>query len=98
MPEAATQKHQRKHIEHQLRELMITRLQVSPSVLEASDTTTPLLGRGIGLDSMEAMSLAIEIEDVFGIEVMDEDLNEGLFSSLDTLVDYIIKQSTVEQP
>jgi acyl carrier protein len=58
-----------------------------------SDSATPLLGRGIGLDSMEAMSLAVEIEEAFGFAVLDEDLTEELFASFGALTDYIIKQS-----
>lgn len=72
--------------------MLISRLRVSARALEVADSATPLLGSGIGLDSMEAMSLAVEIEDAFGITVRDEDLSEDLFASFDTLTDYIIKQ------
>jgi acyl carrier protein len=82
----------RQRIERKVRELMITRLRISASRLEASDSATPLLGMGIGLDSMEAMSLALEIEEAFGIVVLDVDLSERLFASFNTLTDYIIKQ------
>jgi acyl carrier protein len=75
---------------------MITRLRISADRLETADSATPLLGMGIGLDSMEAMSLALEIEEAFGIVVQDEDLTERLFASFDTLTDYIIKQGGEE--
>jgi acyl carrier protein len=42
---------------------------------------------------MEAMSLAVEIEEAFGFAVLDEDLTEELFASFGALTDYIIKQS-----
>ena len=81
----------RQQIESKVRELLITKLRVSAGALEKFDSTMPMLGSGIGLDSMEAMSLAVEIEEAFGIVILDEDLNARLFSSLDTLTDYIIK-------
>ncbi len=75
-----------------MRELMITKLGIRAAVLERAESATPLLGSGIGLDSMEAMSLAVEIEEAFGIVVLDEDLNEQLFSSFATLTDYVIQR------
>ena len=84
----------RLNIERQVRELMIKKLHVSPGTLETADSATPLLGNGIGLDSMEAMSLAVEIEEAFGFAVLDEDLTEELFASFGALTDYIIKQSS----
>jgi acyl carrier protein len=93
MPESTPHDQHRLNIERRVRELMINKLRVSPVVLETSDSATPLLGRGIGLDSMEAMSLAVEIEEAFGFAVLDEDLTEELFASFGALTDYIIKQS-----
>ena len=92
MSEPMPQQPDRQSIERRVRELMIDKLRVSAGLLERSDSATPLLGSGIGLDSMEAMSLAVEIEEAFGIVVLDEDLNEQLFSSFASLTDYIIKQ------
>lgn len=86
----ASQETLRRQVELRVRELMMSKLRVSASALEASDSSTPLLGRGVGLDSMEAMALAVEIEEAFGIVVPDEDLTEGLFASFRTLTDYVI--------
>lgn len=94
MPEPTSNDQHRLNIERRVRELMINKLRVSPGVLETSDSTTPLLGSGIGLDSMEAMSLAVEIEEAFGFAVLDEDLTEELFASFGALTDYIMKQSS----
>ena len=92
MIELLTQVQQRQRIEREVRDLMSTKLDVSADLLQMSESSTPLLGTGIGLDSMEAMTLAVEIEEAFGIAILDEDLNEQLFSSFTNLADYIIKQ------
>lgn len=94
MDELMPQDQHRQNIERRVRELMINKLRVSPAALETSDSATPLLGSGIGLDSMEAMSLVVEIEETFGVAVLDEDLTQELFTSFNALTDYIIKQSS----
>ena len=94
MPEPSPHDLHRLSIERRVRELLIHKLRVSPRALETSDSNTPLLGSGIGLDSMEAMSLAVEIEEAFGFAVLDEDLTEELFASFGALTDYIINKSS----
>ena len=45
----------------------------------------PLLGRGVGLDSLDAISLAVAIEREFDIEIDDDELDASLFESIATL-------------
>jgi acyl carrier protein len=64
-------------------------LKVNPAILETTDSTTPLLGRGIGLDSVEAMALVVSLEEEFGIAIPDNELTVDLFKSVSTLANYI---------
>lgn len=83
-------------IAKRIRQLLISDLQVHPDVLARSDLQTPLLGRGIGLDSMEALTLALALEREFDIQVRDEDLTVELFSSIGNLAEYVLhRQSQV---
>ena len=91
-PGALTQHEFRHRIEQKVRELMVTKLGVRPETLQNSDSSTSLLGSGIGLDSMEALTLAVELEEAFAIEIADEDLTATLFSSFDALTDYLVKR------
>ncbi len=50
---------------------------------------TPLLGRGIGLDSVEAMGLALSLERDFDIQIPDSELTVELFESLGALAEYV---------
>ena len=72
-------------IESAVRELLVTRLGVNPASLAQAKTDSPLLGQGIGLDSVEAMTLASEIEAAFGIAFADNELNAALFSTIGSL-------------
>ncbi len=48
-----------------------------------------LLGRGIGLDSIEALEIVGRIEQEFGITVADHDLERRHFESVGRLVSFI---------
>jgi acyl carrier protein len=50
---------------------------------------TPLLGKGLGLDSLEVLRLVTQIEAEFGIEVQDEELTVGLFSTVGSLAEHV---------
>ncbi len=72
-------------IREKLKKILVSDLSVSSSVLAPDDGSTPLLGRGIGLDSMETLALVAAIEKEFDIEIEDEELTADLFSNLNTL-------------
>jgi|RhiMethySRZTD1v2_1073278.scaffolds.fasta_scaffold1753668_1 acyl carrier protein len=79
-------------IEEKIKQVLISALKVNPKVLAASDSNTPLLGRGIGLDSIETLTLVAEIEKEFDMQIADEDLTASLFKSLATLAEYVQRQ------
>ena len=76
-------------IEARITRLLAARLQISPEVLASSDPTTSLLGRGIGLDSMEALALANGVEAEFDLEIPDDDLTRELFATIGSLAAYV---------
>lgn len=82
----------RADIEQRIKRLLVTQLTVDPAVLASSDSTTPLLGHGIGLDSIEVIVLALAIENEFELQIPDQDLNVGLFKDLGTLTNYILQK------
>lgn len=82
----------RSGIEAKIKHILISKLEVSSEVVATSNSTTPLLGRGIGLDSMETLTLVAAIEKEFDIEIGDEDLTVDLFKSIGTLADYVLQK------
>ena len=72
-----------------IKRLLIADLEADPTVIDNADSQTPLLGRGIGLDSIEALRLALGLEKEYDIRIPDADLTVELFGSLGVLVEYV---------
>jgi acyl carrier protein len=82
-------------LEQELKELIVESLMledVKPAEIESS---APLFATGLGLDSIDALELAMAIERRFGVKFQpDDDRNREIFSSVRSLAHYI--QSTRE--
>ncbi len=79
-------------IEEKIKEILVSELEIKPSVLAACNSDTPLLGKGIGLDSVETLSLVAGIEKEFDIQIDDDDLTVDLFKNLGTLAEYVMEK------
>ena len=53
------------------------------------DETTGLLGRGIGIDSVEALRLVAAIEDGYGLTLEDDELTADRFRSVGAVVAFV---------
>ena len=76
-------------IEEKIKQILIAELEVDPVVLGTCDSRTPLLGRGVGLDSVETLTLVAGIEREYRIHVDDEELTVDLFRDIRTLAEFI---------
>jgi acyl carrier protein len=72
-----------------LKEEIITLLNLIDLTPEEIETEAPLFGDGLGLDSIDAMELAIFIENNYGIKI--ENLKEArqIFASIKTIAEFI---------
>ena len=52
---------------------------------------TPLFGEGLGLDSLDALQLAVAVEEHFGVRIKDENEGRTAFSSVASLAEFITK-------
>lgn len=77
---------ERSELTHRFLEVLIERLSLD---IEPEDVAedSPLFGAGLGLDSVDALEIAVAIETEFGCEVTDEDMQ--VFRSVNTVVDFI---------
>ena len=57
-------------------------LSVSTETLDGVDDATPLLGRGIGIDSFETLALVAGLEQRFQIQIDDAELTAEVFRTL----------------
>ena len=59
---------------------------------EEIDASAPLFGdEGLGLDSLDALQLAVAIEEKFSVTV-DESIGETVFRSIQTIADHVNAQ------
>ncbi len=84
-------------IESAIKQILIDDLQVDAAQIQNADASTPLLGRGLGLDSVEALRLSLGLENRFEIQIPDADLTVQLFSSLGALTDYVYRKAAARK-
>ena len=59
---------------------------VSPDDISADD---PLIGAGLGLDSIDTLELLVLLEKVYGVTVPDINAGRQVFSSVRSMAEYI---------
>jgi acyl carrier protein len=65
------------------------RLPIAP---EEIDTSTPLFGDGLGLDSIDVLELVLELERGFGVSISDEQTGTKVLYSVETIASFIIAE------
>ena len=73
-----------------LKEILISELNLEGKTSEDIDDAAPLFGEGLGLDSLDALQLAMAIEENFGLQVPEGDEARSIFASVDALVAHIV--------
>ena len=76
----------------ELRRFLAMRHQLEDGIV--LEESTGLLGRGIGLDSVEALQLVGRMEEAFGLTIGDEELDAGHFMTVGTFVTFILSHLT----
>ncbi|HYP91334.1 MAG TPA: phosphopantetheine-binding protein [Polyangiaceae bacterium] len=54
------------------------------------DDAAPLFGEGLGLDSLDALQLAMAIEERFGVAVPEGEAGRKIFASVDAIAEFLI--------
>lgn len=84
--EARSRAQDRQKLCSQIKELLVDRLALDLDPRLISDDQ-PLFGRGLELDSIDTLELAVAVEETFGVVITDDD-TECLLS-LNRLVDHV---------
>ena len=76
-------------LKRELKELIITALSLEDVTPESIDDAAPLFGAGLGLDSIDALELAVTLERHFHIAIPDEEVAKKAFASIDALAAFV---------
>jgi acyl carrier protein len=76
-------------LKKEIKELIITSLNLQDVTVESIDDRAPLFQEGLGLDSIDALELAVAIERRFKVTIPDEAVGKKAFSSVDSLASYV---------
>lgn len=74
-----------------LKSLIIEELNLQGKSPDEIDDAAPLFGEGLGLDSLDALQLAMVVEEKFGVKIPEGDEARAIFASVDALVAHIVK-------
>ncbi|MGK3991738.1 phosphopantetheine-binding protein [Sorangium sp. So ce1024] len=78
-------------VRQKLKELMVEELNLEGKTPADIDDAAPLFGEGLGLDSLDALQLAMSVEERFGVRIPEGDEARPIFASVDALVAHILK-------
>jgi acyl carrier protein len=81
----------------QLKTLMIESLNLQGMTPDMIADETPLFGEGMGLDSVDALELAVAVEKRFGIRIADEGAAREAFASIASLAAFVEERLGQEQ-
>ena len=78
-----------------LKALLISELNLEDITPDDIDASAPLFRDGLGLDSIDALELAVVLDKKYGIKIKSSDeRNKKIFSSLNALADFITNNRT----
>lgn len=78
-------------IRKRLKALIVSELNLEGKSPDDIDDAAPLFGDGLGLDSLDALQLAISVEEAFGVTIPEGDDARSIFASVNALVDHIVR-------
>ena len=71
-----------------VKEVIVKSLRLSMPPADIADDI-PLFGEGLGLDSIDALELVLEIERTFGVSIGDEHIGKRVLHSVNSIADFI---------
>ena len=87
-------------IENELKEMIVQTLMLKDVQTQGIDVDAPLFAEGLGLDSIDALELAVEIGRRYKVQIKsDDERNREIFRSVRTLAAFIAEEKArMESP
>lgn len=82
--------HESLHAE--LKKLIVETLALEDTTPEEIETDAPLFGEGLGLDSIDALEIAMVLEERYGVTLDDDpEANQQIFESVRSLTAFVVE-------
>lgn len=82
-------------LETEIKQLLIEALMLDDVKVESIDSDAPLFVEGLGLDSIDALELAMAIDKRFGVRIRaDDEQNRQIFASVKSLAAYVAQHKS----
>jgi acyl carrier protein len=78
-------------LREELKRLIVTELNLKGRDPSSIDNDAPLFGGGLGLDSLDALQLAMTIEEKLGVRIPEGEEARPIFRSVGAIADYVAK-------
>jgi acyl carrier protein len=75
----------------QIKHLIVTELNLKGRDPESIDDDAPLFGAGLGLDSLDALQLAMSIEEKMGVRIPEGDEAREIFKSVRSIAEHLAR-------
>ena len=83
-------------LEGEIKALIVEALALEDVTPEEIETEAPLFVEGLGLDSIDALELAMALEERFGVTIDDDpERNQQIFASVQSLAAFVTDQRGV---
>jgi acyl carrier protein len=78
-------------LSNEIKEIIIRELKLEGREPADIDERAPLFGDGLGLDSLDALQLAMVIEEKYEVKIPDGGEERRIFASVDSIADFIAR-------
>ncbi len=85
-------------LQHRLKEMIVRVLMLEGVTPEDIADDSALFGAGLGLDSVDALELAIHVEEEFSVKMPDDAGTRKAFASVNALADFITAARAAASP
>ena len=82
-------------LKSEIKLLIVTELNLAGRDPASIDDDAPLFGDGLGLDSLDALQLAISIEEKFGVRIPEGDAARPIFRSVSALAAHVAAERAI---
>ena len=76
-------------LEQNLKKQIVEQLNLNDVKPEEIETDQPLFGKGLGLDSIDALELIVLLEEKYGLKISQSEDGPKIFHSVATIAKYI---------